>query len=355
MIHRGVPLGLEYNQFTNSFSNYIENLILKETDSGHRIPILFNPNSISDSISASYNQQAIPGGSAPVITYTGTGARMVSIEFSVPIHYLPPNTQFKDTEEYLNALRALVYPKYKNSLITPPNCKLHLTNLELEGVCTQCNISYDTDKGYGSDGAVNANVSLSFMEVLKEALSALQVSGKTTVLQGTQSKIYAPRQEIKNSNAKNTKSTKGTFTGFSLKGSTFISTDLEKIGNMYRPDYTDEGYNANSGDFDIVRFTYTSTDQISFTGNDIYGENGKGKSSTYKICINGESYNNSTRVLSRNNIPTYSYEQIVKWVSEMTFSVYVYYIYVPYINLSEYLFDKAQIRTIKVKLTGVIN
>ena len=360
-IHRGAPLSERFSDMT--YSCYIENKNVGSNKKGRTIPIMFSPSSISDTLSTNYNQQAIPGGSAPVITYSGTGARVVSIDFFVPIDYLPPNTEYSNTEEYLNAIRALSYPKYVNSVITPPNCMLHLPNLEIDGVCTQCSISYDTEKGFGQDGAIGANVSLSIMEVLDKALSDFDVYGKTTIIGETNVKTYEPTDFIKNNTGKSgggiTKS--GGFTGFSLNGSTFINTDFvlysssgSRASDTFRPRYEDEGYRTNSNGFTVVSFYFTSVDPISFTGSDIIGENGKGKSSTYKICINGESYNNSNRVLSRNVVPTYTRSQLTNWVAQMIFDVYIYYIYVPYVNLNEYLFDKAQIRTLKVKTTGYV-
>ena len=152
MIHKGKPRYM--GTHSDSFECYIENTSLEAGSKGAKIPLLFSPNSLSDNLAASFNQQAIPGGSAPVITYSGTGARTVSMDFFVPLDYLPPNTDFENTEEYLNAFRALVYPRYIGSVVTPPSCILHLTNIVVEGVCTQCNINYKPDQKYGNDGAL---------------------------------------------------------------------------------------------------------------------------------------------------------------------------------------------------------
>ena len=105
VIHKGNPRYM--GSHSNQFDCYIENKRIPAGSKGRRIPLIFSPNSISDGISASFNQENVPGSSAPVIAYNSTGARTVSIDFFVPIDYLPPNTDFNNTEEYLNALRAL--------------------------------------------------------------------------------------------------------------------------------------------------------------------------------------------------------------------------------------------------------
>lgn len=350
MIHKGKPryMGTQ----SDAFECYIENKSLPAGNKGSKIPILFSPNSISDTIASNFNQQAIPGGSAPVITYSNTGARTVSLDFFVPVDYLPPNTNFADTEEYLNALRALVYPKYNGTKITPPECVLHLTNIELKGVCQQCNISYKTDQKYGNDGALGADVSLSFIEVLDKALSNSDVSGRTTILKGTEVGVY---QEAALTNGTSREST-STFSwgNFKLKGDKTVRTSFKRIrtnssdwlNNQYVPNYIDEGYVTYSGDYSVVKFYYASNVPLSFTGGNIRGENGSAKSAIYKICVNGESYVNSTKVLQRNQIQELTARQINDMLGSGSGVIYYYIIYTPYLGLNNYSFDRALIRTI---------
>ena len=344
MIHKGKPRYMGYS--SDNFDCYIINKALGDM----KIPILFSPNSISDTIGATFNQQAIPGGSAPQITYSNTGARTVSIDFFVPIDYLPPNTQFTNTEEYLNALRALVYPKYVGAKVNTPNCSLHLTNITLDGVCTQCNISYKTDQRYGNDGALGAEVSLSFLEVLDYALSNSDVSGKMTILSGTEVGTYYEKP-IKNSNKRVVDNNGISWENFKLKGSSNVhttfkkykKTELGKYKALYKPAYEDEGCTYDSGSYTVVKFYYLSKDFIFFTGRDILGENGVEKSAVYKICINGESYATSTKELQRNQIPDLTGRAIE---DEYNNIAYYFIIYVPYVDLEEYIFDKALIRTV---------
>ena len=344
MIHKGKPRYMGYA--SDNFDCYIINKALGDM----RIPILFSPNSISDNVGATFNQQAIPGGSAPAITYSNTGARTVSIDFFVPIDYLPPGTQFENTEEYLNALRALVYPNYIGAKVKSPNCSLHLTNITLDGVCTQCNISYKADQRYGNDGALGAEVSLSFLEILDYALSNSDVSGKMTVLSGTEVTTYKEKP-IGNSNNHSNNNNGLSWGHFKLKGSSNVSTTFKKAkstsstsnNTLYKPNFIDEGCSYDSGAYTVVPFYYVSKEPIVFSGKDIQGENGDKKSALYKICIDGESYPNSTKELIRNQMP-----ELTKGTINSVYHgiAYYYIIYAPYVRLDEYLFNKALIRTV---------
>lgn len=336
---------------SDAFECYIVNKSLPAGSKGTKIPLLFSPSSISDSLSASFNQQAIPGGSAPVITYSGTGARTVAIDFAVPIDYLPPNTNFKDTEEYLNALRALVYPRYNGTKIEPPACTLHLTNLVIDGVCTQCNINYKTDQGYGEDGALGAEVSITFMEVLSKAISNNEVSGRTTILVDTKVGTYK-EATLKNGT---TRSTTTTFSwgNFKLRGNSTVNTRFKLIRsnsqseyNQYIPEYIDEGYVTYSGDYSVVKFYYASGVPLSFTGGNIKGENGTNASAIYKICLNGEAFTQSTKVLQRNYMPELTAKDIWRLQDQGSGTIYMYVIYVPYLGINTYAFDRALIRTL---------
>ncbi len=358
MIHKGSPRWMG-TYFRDTFSCYIENMSVPEGSKGRKIPILFSPSNLSDNVQASFNQTAIPGSSAPAITYSGTGARVVSFELFIPIDYLPPNTDFANTEEYLNAFRALVYPMYVGTIIKPPHCVLHLTNIEIDGVCTQCNISYKMDANFGSDGALGANVTLSFLEVLEKALSTADVSGRTTILKNTDVGYYS--EALFNDRNKNRGRTTYDWSLFKLKGEKTVRTDFEKIRtdldpqlDQFIPSYLDEGCSTGTGDFSVVRFYYVSATNIKFTGNDILGENGENKSAIYKICIDGDSYNTSTKELVRNQIPDLTRQQIQDLVTVGSDMIYYYIIYTPYLGLDRYDFSKALIRTLYCDAGSVI-
>lgn len=163
---KGLVKGLpkSFNQvFVGSITNYAIDTGVK----GRVIPFVFSPTSLNDNVSASYSQTTIPGSSAPQITYTSTGARSVSLSLDLPLDYLPPTSDFTDFEDYLNAFRALVYPKYSQAggKVESPHCKLVTSNIEIDGVCTACNIEYKPDR-FANDGSMSAAISLSFLEVL---------------------------------------------------------------------------------------------------------------------------------------------------------------------------------------------
>ena len=345
-IHTGIPLSVAKD--TLDLDCYIINTSLNPGESGRTIPLMFSPNSLSDSVSASYNQQQLPGGSAPVITYSGTGARQLSMDFFVPIDYLPPSSEYKNTEQYLNALRALLYPKYSGVSVKPPTCEVYLTNTMLLGVCTQCSISYKTDQRYGNDGALGADVSLTFLEVVDSLWSNEQIFNKDIHLGANNIGVYEERPITNAGGGSGRGSDSSIDDQFRLRGNSVAYSSYKRVRsnpNQYAPSYVDEGYTTNNNGT-IVKFYYVSPSPISFTGNDIKGENPNGKSTTFKICIDGESYSKSNKVLSRNQLPEYTESTIREMSISGDNRLYYYYIYARYLNLDKYQFNKALIRCV---------
>ena len=158
---KGVP-----KHFQSNFVGSITNFAIDTGVKGRVIPFVFSPESLTDTVQASFTQQAIPGSSGPQVTYSSTGARTVSFSLNLPLDYLPPNSLFEDFEDYLNAFRALVYPRYSaaGGKVESPHCKLVMSNIDIDGVCQNCSIEYKTDR-YANDGSMSASVSLSFLEV----------------------------------------------------------------------------------------------------------------------------------------------------------------------------------------------
>lgn len=158
---KGIP-----SFFMQNLIGTITNFAIDDNKKGHIIPFVFSPSGLSDSVTANISQTSIPGASAPQITYSNTGARQVSLVLELPLDYLPPNSSFTNFEDYLNAFRALVYPRYTNEgKVESPRCKLETSNVELDGICTNCGIEYKTDR-YANDGSMSAQISLTFIEVL---------------------------------------------------------------------------------------------------------------------------------------------------------------------------------------------
>ena len=116
---------------------YLVNLV-----SGEVIPLITSPQGLSESISANYNEQTIVARSAPMITYTDTGARGVNFNLKVHEDILPKGYNI---DSYVNAFKALVYPEYNNGNVTPPSVKLMVgTSVNVIGVPKSVNISWDT-------------------------------------------------------------------------------------------------------------------------------------------------------------------------------------------------------------------
>ena len=200
-------------------------------------------------------------------------------------------------------------------------------------------------------------MSLSFLEVLDTALSNYEVSGRTTILKNTEINTYEEGTLTNGTTSEDIP----TFSwgNFKLKGNTDVTTRFELIRmnlnpgyNQYIPKYNDPGYVTHSGDYSVVKFYYVSPIPLTFSGGDIRGENGDMASAVYKICLNGESFSQSNKVLQRNQLPELSAYQIYNLMQQGTGTIYYYIIYTPYLGLNNYVFDRALIR--KIAVTGGI-
>ena len=143
------------------YSAYIKNNRKAEGSTGSVIPLLLSPNSLSETLSANYDQQNIPGHRAPIISYSFTGARQVNMSFTVLADHVPAGY---DMNSYIQALKDLEYPTYDASIVYAPSCTLVLPNLSIDGVCTSVTIDYKVERTL-RNGTMSADVSLSFTEV----------------------------------------------------------------------------------------------------------------------------------------------------------------------------------------------
>lgn len=115
---------------------FINNLLTGET-----IQLSLSPDSVSESISANVNQEDIVARSAPIITYTSTGARQVTVSFAQTEDTLPDG--FNTIDSYVSALKSFVYPGYSNGLVSSPSCQLVIgTSLNVIGICQNVNVSW---------------------------------------------------------------------------------------------------------------------------------------------------------------------------------------------------------------------
>ena len=134
-----------------------------------KIPIVLSPSNVSESISATYDSQTAPGRSAPVISYSSTGARTLSFSMRVSMDMLPKGYG-KNIDLYINSLKSLLYPDYSVSggVIRPPHCKVVIGSISIDGVCTSFSATYNNVFAKRGQFMV-ADVDLGFTEVLKKA------------------------------------------------------------------------------------------------------------------------------------------------------------------------------------------
>lgn len=152
------------------FNSYIVNLVTGDT-----IPLVTAPDSLSENIAANYNEQDILARSAPMISYTSTGARQVSIAIKVHEDILPSGYNI---DSYVNALKALPYPEYTGGNVTPPAVKLICgTSLNVIGVPLNVDVTWGTEV-FRDNRMPIANISIT----IKETRSTCP--GATTIKNG---------------------------------------------------------------------------------------------------------------------------------------------------------------------------
>ena len=333
---KGNPKGIQSN-FVGSITNYAIDTGVK----GRYIPFNFSPTALSDSVQANFTQTAIPGSSAPQITYSSTGARQVSFSIDIPLDYLPPNSVYEDIEDYLNAFRALTYPKYSSagSKVESPHCKLVTSNLEIDGVCTSCSIEYKTDR-YASDGSMAASVSLSFLEVLDNvkdvdakwiANSKIKILGSTNMT--TQTSNGDDFLNSYGSTSSLDKECNITLLGSANVSLTDKNCGLKDMINNGR--WTDPGY--------IV------TNSSTYTVKCFYGYSAKFPSVS-NITING--YGTNTCICNGAKTTLSSGPVNSTYLLATGQSAYYFIIYVPLYDGNKYVVDKCRIRTVSVRMVS---
>lgn len=115
---------------------FINNLLTGET-----IQLSLSPDSVSESINTNLNQEDIVARSAPIITYTGTGARQITVSFAQTEDTLPNG--FNTIDSYVNAIKSFSYPNYSNGLVSSPSCQLVIgTSLNVIGICQNVQVTW---------------------------------------------------------------------------------------------------------------------------------------------------------------------------------------------------------------------
>ena len=114
------------------FDMHIVNLLTKTSTS-----FKLTPEEISDNINANFNDQDIPGRSAPIPGYSSTGPR--SISFTIKLHDDYCEGGLIKT---IRQLKALAYPNY-TEYVTPPSCYLRVGDLiQMTAICKEVGVSW---------------------------------------------------------------------------------------------------------------------------------------------------------------------------------------------------------------------
>lgn len=172
------------------FKSYIINLA---TDTWVPLPVL--PESVTESVSASWSPTSIPGRSASYYTYAGTNNRTLSFSFTLHRDLLSElSTGSYDFNNIPNYLKSLCYPEYSSSLVRPPVCILKLADvIKMRGICTSVTVTHQlplrnlvnsriTSANFSEDKKIQynyLNVSLQFTEVPIRAPKASDITKNT--------------------------------------------------------------------------------------------------------------------------------------------------------------------------------
>lgn len=114
---------------------------IKNHLTGTIIPFVCMPKGLSESLSASFAQQAIVGASIPRIVYSSTSAKTISLTLeNLNASYLPEG--FSSLIQYVRAFQALVYPTYSANIVNSPNLTLVLGDRSMSCVCTSVNVAW---------------------------------------------------------------------------------------------------------------------------------------------------------------------------------------------------------------------
>lgn len=162
-----------FSAYIASTSSKIENGVL---------PLPTIPEVVAESIALNTQEQAIIARSAPIISYSSTGARSISFTFAVADDYMPTkglNGAQYSIVEYIDAIKSLVYPRYTTSEVISPQCVLKIGNIKMKGILTSVSVNW---KGPLSNiilggSFTRADVTLQFREVSNTVRGAIDIKG----------------------------------------------------------------------------------------------------------------------------------------------------------------------------------
>lgn len=160
-----------FSAYIASTSSNIENGVL---------PLPTIPESVAESISLNTQEQAIIARSAPIVSYSNTGARVISFTFAIADDYMPTRglsgSQYSITE-YIDALKSLEYPVYKSSTVISPQCVLRIGNIKLKGIVTSVTVNWKGPLSNIIAGGsfTRADISVQFKEVSNVVKGAIDI------------------------------------------------------------------------------------------------------------------------------------------------------------------------------------
>lgn len=149
------------------------------------LPLPTLPVSVSESIAANTNEQAIVARSAPIISYVNTGARVVSFTIPLADDYMPLNEKGEryTLHTYIDALKSLEYPAYNKNEVVAPQVVVQVANIKLKGICTSVSINWNGPlsdavyKGSSTGTYTRADVALQFKEVSNVVKGSIDIKG----------------------------------------------------------------------------------------------------------------------------------------------------------------------------------
>ena len=143
---------------------YIINLV-----TGSRIEVDILPDEISESKDSQFDSVDLRGRSAPLQGYNCSGARSVSYSLTLHDDYCKGGLL-----STVRKLKALEYPEYANSSLTPPKCYVRFGSMiSMSAIVTSVSITWK--KPYRNGFYINADVNLEFSEVVDTPYSASQI------------------------------------------------------------------------------------------------------------------------------------------------------------------------------------
>jgi len=162
-----------------TFSKY-KNSYISIPNRGVKVPIYYKTE-VSENKGANYSAVEIFGRSAPLLGYSGSDSRSVSVKiifFADGINY----KSMGEINEYIKNLKATVYPKYKAVQIEPPDpVILKIENvLKIEGVVTDVSVSVPGDSPWDINAGLPfmREVDLSIKEIRRLPLSYEEVKAE---------------------------------------------------------------------------------------------------------------------------------------------------------------------------------